>query len=235
MRRSSCCCFGLLAVLAGAPAAAISLGQTDDFQAGTVSGWSGGSSPHNAAMGGPAGDPDRYLAIDALNRNLGTYNAVQWAGDYLSAGVTAIRLDVRNTGPDPVALRLTVFGPNLVTAYTSVNAIPVAPGSGWIAIEFGISEADLVVKSGTASFADTLSSVSRLLIRHDPDPISSPAQQNSVTTTLGLDNVTAVPEPTTGLLVIAGLAALSRAPRACASPCARAAPRSRRARSRSPR
>ncbi len=213
MRRLSRWSLGMVAALIGAPAAAISLGQIDDFQNGTTQNWVGGASPINIATGGPAGSGDRYLQISAANGNLGTNNSLRWAGDYLAAGVVALRFELDNAGPDPVALRITLFGPEGADAFTSTNEIVLPAASGWVSAEFALTQAELTHKQGTGTLADTLAGVSRLLIRHDPDEISPPTQQNVVSATLGIDNITAVPEPGTGLLVAAGIAVLAAARR----------------------
>lgn len=195
----------LLAVLTASPALAITLGQVDDFQDGTTEGWSGGSSPTNVATGGPGGAGDRYLQITAVSNNLGASVFAPWTGSYTAAGVSALSFDLNNFGPDPVALRVSVFG---ASTFTSTLPIVLAPGSGWVTVVFGLDAADLTRTQGTFGLARTLGNVNTLLIRHDSDPISPPGQSNPVTATLGIDNVTAVPEPGTGLLLAAGIAML---------------------------
>jgi hypothetical protein len=209
MRGSSSCCLGLLALLTGAPAGAITLGQVDTFSAGTLQGWAGGSTPQNVATGGPAGANDRYLQIRAASGNLGTENDEQWAGNYASAGVTSLRFEVENQGANPLALRITLFGLESLTAFTSVDEFVLPTQSGWVTAEFVLSDLALVRTRGTDSLAQTLAGVTRLLLRHDPDPVSAPGGHNPVTALLGIDDVTAVPEPGTGGLVVAGLAALA--------------------------
>ncbi len=179
--------------------------QSHDFQDGTTEGWSGGSSPTNVATGGPGGAGDRYLQITAVSGNLGASVFAPWTGSYTAAGVSALSFDLNNFGPDPVALRISVFG---VATWTSTLATVLAPGSGWVTVVFGLGEADLTRTQGRFVLARTLGNVNTLLIRHDSDPISPQGESNPVTATLGIDNVTAVPEPGTGLLVAAGVATL---------------------------
>jgi hypothetical protein len=205
-----------LAALAGSPAAAISLGQVDAFQSGTL-GWGGRSSPTNVATGGPAGSGDAYLQIRATAFNLGANNTTQWSGNYLSAGVTGLDLHLNNFGPSQVALRLSLFGPG--GTFTTTNEIVLSAGSGWQALHLGLGELDLTRTVGAGTLAETLAAVDTLLLRHDPDPISPSGEQNSVTATLGIDNITAVPEPASGLLLALGIAAVACG-RRVASRCA---------------
>ena len=212
--------FLLLLVLAvlmliGARASAIVVGQLDDFQNGTLQGWTGGATPSNVASGGPAGSGDRYLEIDAANGKLGTYNRTQWTGNYSSAGVGALRFALNNAGPDPVAVRISVIGPTAATAFTTANETVLPAQSGWVLVDFALDEASLTRTSGTATLAQTLASVTKLLLRHDPDPISPPGESNLVSATLGIDNVTALPEPGSALLLASGLTALASLRRAC--------------------
>jgi hypothetical protein len=203
------CCFGTISALCAAPAAAITVGQVDDFQASTLESWGGGADPTLVATGGPTGTGDRYLEIAAQEQNLGTYNDIQWAGDYLGAGVTSLRLDVDNAGPEPISLRISAFGPSNLTVFSSKSAFVVPPASGWVSLEFSLAEDALTRTQGSATYAATLSNVARLLIRHDPEPVSSPGVFNRVTATLGIDNVTAVPEPGSAPLMTFGLVALA--------------------------
>lgn len=197
-----------LVALAGSPAAAISLGQVDSFQSGTTLAWEGGAAPTNVATGGPAGSGDAYLQIRSAFFNLGTNNSAQWSGDYLSAGVTGLVVQLNNFGSNrDLALRFSLFGAGSVFATT--NEIVLSANSGWQVFHFGLGETDLTRTLGTGTLAQTLAAVDILLLRHDPDPISAPGGSNPITATLGIDNITAVPEPTSALLLAAGLAGLA--------------------------
>jgi len=204
----------LLAVWSALPAAAIVLNQIDDFQSGTFQSWAGGSTLYNWPNGGPGGTGDRYLRVSSGGGNLGTFNSAQWAGDYGAATVTRLTFDLANFGPDPVSLRITVFTPGCAfggtacTAWTSTNATVLPSGSGWVKAEFALAEPDLTRVLGLDSLADSLANVERLLLRHDAGVIDPPGISVPVNAIIGVDNVTALPEPSRELGLAAGLVVL---------------------------
>ena len=193
----------------------ITVGQVDDFEiGGDTAFWEGGKPgfsppPSQIPDGGLGGVGDGYLQISVSGYHLGTHNDLgQWVGDYLSAGVTSIELDANRTaGPSDVSLRFLLFGPG--GTWASTNLAPTLAGPGWQHLSFGLSAADLTyvpgsfaVPDGTGILADTLSDVTLLLIRHDGlIPTIPGTHPPHITATLGLDNITAVPEPSAFVLV----------------------------------
>lgn len=174
------------------PAAGISLNQVDDFQSGTLQGWQGMAAPTNVATGGPAGTGDRFLRISRTTLgNLGTNNTAQWTGNYSLAGVERLRFDLNNLGAYPLALRISLFG--TTATWTTTDEVVLPPTSGWITVYFELDADSLTMTQGSGTLASTLASISTLLIRHDPDPISGSGESNPVIGTLGIDNVTALP------------------------------------------
>lgn len=209
MMLSTLRCCGLVALFfaLAAPAASIVRPQTDTFQDGTTQNWIGGASPVNVPSGGPDGAEDRFLRISATNGNLGTNNIMQWTGNYTAADVAKIEFNLNNLGPNPLALRITLFGAG--GTFTTTNETVLPPGSGWVSVDFALDSGSLTQTAGFGTLAQTLADVNTLLIRHDPDPISPSGQENHVTGVLGIDNVTALPEPSSALLRIAGIAAFA--------------------------
>ena len=202
----------------------------DDFEDGTTEGWTVGDpdahpdAPENIASGGPAGAGDAYLQIDALGGNgpgsrLSVLNLSQWTGDF--TGVTAIGMDVNNFGPDDLTLRLLFVnfadtpGPPTDVAWT-VDPVFVPAGSGWNDVLFSLSLANLFAPIGTV--AGALADVDELRLFHNPNPsFGGPGNgAPAVVATLGIDNIgavtdtTPIPEPSSMLLMLAGLGAGAR-------------------------
>jgi hypothetical protein len=197
----------------------------DDFEDGTTAGWHVGdpaahpSPPVNVSTGGPAGAGDAYLQLEAFGgggpgSRLSVLNLSQWTGDF--TGVPAIGMDVNNFGPDDLVLRLLFVnfpnapGPPTDIAWT-LAPVMVPSGSGWNDVLFSLSAANLFAPFGTV--AGALGDVDELRIFHNPNPFFGGPNVGAppVVVTLGIDNIaTAVPEPSSILLMLAGLGAGAR-------------------------
>jgi len=205
-----------LILVAGLPAAAVVDGQIDTFESATTESWSVGAPhpapPQNVATGGPDGAGDHFLLLTSLGgfgagSRLASFNQAQWSGDYLTAGVGALLVDVNNLGNTDLLLRLMVTdgsGQFATHAAVSTDAVFVPSGSGWITVAFRIRPSDLTAQVGTA--ADALSDTAQLWIFHN-DTASFPP--DAVTVTLGIDNIEALPEPSAQAALGTGLALLA--------------------------
>jgi hypothetical protein len=208
----------LLAPASGASSTLV-VGRVDDFEDDTIQRWSSGAGHDNIAGGGPAGAGDDYLQINRPTASapypfhLGTKNTTAWTGDYLSAGIKAIAMDVKTIsitfGPANLSLRIVLFGPG--GAFSSKKPVTVNTEGGWQHVEFGLTRSDLVRIIGAGSdytgpgpdvddLTATLREVGTLLIRHDSAPSPTPVglHPEHIMATLGIDNITAVlgPAPT---------------------------------------
>ncbi len=219
----------VLCCVSSSTALAVSFGQTDNFEDGTVQGWGVGPGGHpappaNISSGGPDGANDNYLRATALagdgaGSRLALFNSTQWSGNYLAAGVSAISMQVNNFGPSEVHLRLRLVGfsggPTNDVAIT--NAIFVPANSGWSLITFTLDPASLITLQGSAMGA--LSNVTELRIFHNPaatypaPPFGPPA----VNVVVGFDNIRAIPEPSSFALICIGVLALGALTRKCSA------------------
>ena len=214
-----CALLLLTSLLPVTPAAALTLGQTDNFEDGLTQNWAVGllGAPHpkppkNIPSGGPAGVDDNYLLLTAVGGNgpgnrLTVINASQWAGDYPAAGITGIWMDVNNFGNSDLSLRLLVAdptgGPPTNLAF-STDPIFVPAQSGWLSLKFPFTIADLT--AGAGSVLTALTHATELRIFHSPAAgFPGPA----VVASLGVDNITAAPVPGTLLLLGSGLGLLA--------------------------
>lgn len=219
---------GLLLLQSGL-ASAVSTGQIDDFTDGTLQNWAMGASSittthmTNIADGGPAGAGDNFLqvvsdGVNAAGGRMTFFNKSQWTGDYLSAGITAISMDLNNiSSSEALNLRLALNGGfidanfNIVGGLFATSAsVTLDSGSGWTHVVFSLAPGDLVPVSGRISTPGndvlaTLGNVQefRLLNSAVPDWTGLP-----VIATLGIDNVTTVPLPPSLALFTSGLFSL---------------------------
>lgn len=207
----------LATLLATAPVGAISLGQVDDFQAGGFGNWEPTFFSSNVATGGPAGAGDRFLQYTSSGSGAGgkmiIFNSGQWAGDYAAAGVDQITLYAINKGSTPLFLRLAIgtgtgFAPaSNGTWYGSNDAVVLPANDTWTEIAFDLTTAAMTQIMGSEELASMITGVSQLRIL---SAAGGPATRgDAIAGTLGLDEITAVPEPSASMLVGVGLAWLS--------------------------
>jgi len=192
-----------------ASAQAITLGQSDGFQDGTTQGWFAGGAtalpPTYIADGGPAGAGDGFLllgssGVQGPGGKLVALAGSQWLGDYLAAGVSGIDMDLRNLGSTDLSLRLLLGGAGNVNVI-SLTPVPLAAGGGWTHVHFDLSPAAL-----TAGALPVLGGVIQLRIFHAPDALFPGP---NIEAQLGVDNISAVPEPGRMALLLGGLAMLA--------------------------
>ena len=213
--------FCSLAALVGAllipamPANAITLGQVANFQDGTNMNWETGQfAPQivNVSTGGPAGVGDRYIRLTADGGGSGgrlvAYNVGDWTGNYIAAGVTGLSISLLNTSQVTLSIRF-AFQSEIVQGgpgYLS-QAMVLAPGSGWQNFTIAITPGSLTAVGGPAAYNTFFSNVAWTRIIHEVG--TSNLNGDFVTAQLGIDNIRAVPEPTTAALAAGGLLMLA--------------------------
>lgn len=202
-------------------------GQVDDFEDGTTQGWGNGGAfgappVVNVPTGGPSGMDDNFMQITSVGgggpgRFLVAFNRDQWIGDYISAGIITIEMDLMNQGSVNLSIRLafketaTFDSPGYLTS----TAALLAPGSGWQHFVFTINVGSMIAINGPAAF-NTFFAGGMEEMRILNEAGTADLNGNVAVAQLGVDNIHAVPEPTTfllgtfGLLVLAGASRLKR-------------------------
>jgi hypothetical protein len=193
-------------LLGGASAArAVTFGQIDNFEDGTVMNWTHGAvppppnppNPSNVPTGGPGGTDDNFL----YNYSLGTgdshsrqiiFNNNQWSGNYNAAGVTRISGFMNNIGSTTLHMRVAVQGAG-TNRYGSTNAITLAPGSGWQPVAFDLTPATMTNIAGSDTLQTVLESVS--ILRILSAQLGPSWQGDTIESVIGIDNLRAQTRP----------------------------------------
>ena len=162
---------------------------------------------------GPNGIGDTAMQITSsgglgAGSQLVAFNTAQWDGNYISAGVISVTVDLKNTGTTDLTMRLAFRGPDPTTWFVTSLGFDLTAGSTWQQAQFSLAEADLTRVAGTQTYATTFGSVSEMRILDNPalDFRGAP-----VVATLLVDNITAVPEPSSSATVLAFCAAVTAA------------------------
>jgi hypothetical protein len=189
--------------------------QVDSFQDGSLANWSSGGSGAaqvNVATGGPSGANDRYLQIASgatpLPPRLLMFNDTQWIGDYVANGVTQIAMDLLNSGTAALPVRIAVSegrGASTTPGYSSTTPFNLPADGAWHHAVFLLNAANLTGINAPQALQTDLANVKdfRILSATAPSTVG-----DMLTAQLGIDNITAVPEPASLPLVIMARAIL---------------------------
>ncbi len=201
----------LAVCLIGVPLAAnaLSLGQIDDFQDGTTQGWSvgGGTQPSNIPSNGPAGATDHYLQYTSSggggsDSKLIIFNQSQWLGNYTNAGITGISLELKNFGSATLSMRLAFFV-NRTTGFSASTPFSLPADGNWHQATFALTSANFTTIGSPGAFNSLLGNFNGALRILDS---ASPAiEGDAIASTIGVDDIQAVPEPNTFALLSAAL------------------------------
>lgn len=158
-----------------------------------------------------------YLSVDADGSGVKgkaiTFNpTAEWTGDYLSAGITEVRLDVANMSEfDTLQLRVAIgnrASPMQSGGSWWVSSLPVTipTTSGWSQVSISLKEADLVRvgnemgELGTDTYAETFGDVRNIRLLSANLPLG--AIGDEFIGTVAMDNISlVVPEPSTPVLL----------------------------------
>ena len=212
------CLAPLLGLGVASESSAITFGMTDSFESGSE-GWRNGLGfLATVADNGPSAAGGSALQISAhggqIPGRIVGFNRAQWSGDFTAAGVTRVSVDLKHVSGPSLTIRLSFRGPGGVDdTYTTADSILLAPGTGWQTLLFDVSAGGLANVLGSDPAA-ALADIEQMRIVHSPlggfgGSAMSDGGVPMLIATLRVDNVSAVPEPSSALLLAAGLAGLA--------------------------
>ena len=192
----------------------VMLGQMDTFQDGTTNNWMNSAGTYSLQDGGAGGSGDFYLQVvgyggSGSGSRVAVHNSAQWTGNYTAAGVTGVELDMANFGGTDLTMRFLLF--SSAGLFTSLVPADVPADGVWRTYMLGLLPGDLNQVGGGGTVQDALMDVQQLLIRHDTDGTQGIPGGTPVVGTLGIDNIRAIPEPASMLLLgMSGLGFMRR-------------------------
>lgn len=215
MRRTWSALIAITFVGAASLAYGITSGQIDDFQDGATEAWtdgSGGSNVANISSDGPAGLNDHYLQVSSGSfggaARMLTFNTSQWLGNYVAAGVSGVRMDLKNFGSSAIPIHIAIRegnGTSGTPGYASSIAFSLPADGQWHQALFSLDAASLTAINSPQPLAVDLLNVAdfRLLSSTVPSTIG-----DAINARIGVDNITAVPEPPTIAILGMGMSAI---------------------------
>ena len=205
-------CFAVLLIATPLTVNALSLGQIDGFQDGTTQGWGvgAGTQPSNIPSNGPAGATDHYLQYTSnggggTDSKLIIFNQSQWQGNYTNAGITGISLELKNFGSSTLSMRLAFFV-NRTTGFSATTPFSLPADGNWHQAFFALTSANFTPIGSPGTFNSLLGNFTgqfRIL-----DSASPAIEGDAIASTIGVDDIQAIPEPSTFKLVSVALLAL---------------------------
>lgn len=179
--------------------------QVDDFNDGTLQGWTKGQPVDTFVT-----NQSNQLKVSTINNFNGgphskliIYNETQWKGDYISQGITGIKLKISNPynpipNNNPLRIRIAIGntnkpgggGSNLGTWFVSKEAIVISPDSGEVTAIISVLEEDLNIAHGMDSYASVFGNVAALRITASTSPTNPRGDDNMIASIL-IDDITA--------------------------------------------
>jgi hypothetical protein len=179
--------------------AAATLGFVESFPGTSLAGWDGGAIESNPGTGGLFGQGDGFLSFltpNGFQHNLGVRSvAPQWLGNWSTAGITQVRLWLKDIGTDdPLEIHFS-FGQFANLWQYDIAFLP--PTDRWA--EFVVQlpgPTNWTQIAGTGTFATALANVEVVHVRHDnppfmqaPDPLDGDVGMDQILLTNGLVGV----------------------------------------------
>ena len=171
--------------------AAPALGFIEEFPGTSTGSWSGGTPFSNPGADGYLGPADGYLLLEnSAPGPLGSRgDGSEYAGDWVTAGITQIRVWLNDVGADDaLEMHLSIGNAGLNFWQHNVAFLPPLHAWGEFLVDL-TSSANWTRIRGSGTLAAALATVDRVHIRHDPPPYSMiPSPPDFIAADVGIDH-----------------------------------------------
>jgi hypothetical protein len=182
-------------------------GQFNDFESGTTQGWGVGINVNNTVnmLGGPAGAEDNYIRVTSTggggpgSRLITLNESAQWTGNFLTAQIGAVEMDLKNFGTTPLSMRIGLRNPSNSEGLASAAPFTLPADGQWHHVVFPLSGGAM---TPGGSYSTVMSNAADFRILHGTN---TDHRGETIAGSFGVDNVRTilVPEPSLGLLAAA--------------------------------
>ena len=153
------------------------VGFTEDWPGLSLSGWLGGTQADNPGSGGVGGAGDGFLRLSTpFQAQFGGFSTgPEYTGDWQAAGITHVIVSLNNLGtPDPIEIHFGIGrdAHDLSPNFWQYNVGFIPPANTWKAFDVDLNSADFTRIFGTLTFAEALTNVKKIHLRHDLAPYS---------------------------------------------------------------
>lgn len=196
LREHALAALAALALGAGPAAAAPVVGFIEEFAGTSTGSWSGGTNFSNPGAGGYLGAGDGFLLLDQsfASQFASSARGVDYVGNWTAAGITRIQVWMNDVGDDD-ALEMHLHigrgdqSENANFWMYTVGFLPPHNAWGLYTVDL-TSDAQWMLHQGSGTFADALTDVDRVLIRHDLAPyLPHPSMPDPIAADVGIDHI----------------------------------------------
>ncbi len=183
--------------IGGHAAAAPAVGFIEEFPGTSTASWFGGTPFSNPGTGGFLGAGDGYLLLEnSVATNFGSASSgPEYQGNWTAAGITQVRIWLNDVGAaDPLEIHFSIgdgdpFSPTRNFWQYNVGFTPPLHAWGEFVVDL-TSGANWTQILGSGTFANALTMVNRVHLRHDPAPYDPvPHAPDPIRADVGIDHI----------------------------------------------